>query len=88
MNKKQKNIALIIGFVIALVLCYQLAISNTLQQNEFILEGNYNAIIQLIHQLEQKTKFGEVINLHFEKKKNFRSGTFYLQVTILLQSFG
>tara|TARA_R110002050_G_scaffold137538_3_gene261161 strand:+ start:6877 stop:7389 length:513 start_codon:yes stop_codon:yes gene_type:complete len=170
MNKKQKNIALIIGFVIALVLCYQLAISNTLQQKEqyntlkaqellfknapkqlsllkqkevyydsllskyqldgssiqnnllkvintfanhnnlkvvsflephviskndltintyeFILEGNYNAIIQLIHQLEQKTKFGEVINLHFEKKKNFRSGTFYLQVTILLQSFG
>lgn len=170
MSKKQKNIALIIGFVVALILCYQLAISNTLEQKkqynslkaqellfkntpkqlsllkqkemyydslltkyqldgssiqnnllkvvnvfandnnlkvvsfvephaitkndltiktyEFVLEGNYNAINQLIHQLEQQTKFGEVINLHFEKKKNFRSGRYYLQARVLLQSFG
>ncbi|WP_458628620.1 hypothetical protein [Winogradskyella sp. PC D3.3] len=170
MSKKQKNIALIIGFLIALILCYQLAISNTLQQKkqynalkaqellfknapkqlsllkqkevyydslltkyqldgssiqnnllkvinvfandnnlkvvsflephtiskndltintyEFELEGNYNAINQLIFQLEQQTKFGEIINLHFEKKKNFRSGKYYLQASVLLRSFG
>ncbi|WP_179317211.1 hypothetical protein [Winogradskyella undariae] len=169
MSKKQKNIALIIGFIVALFLCYQLAISNTLQQKnqyntlkaqellfknapkqlsllkqkevyydslltkyqldgssiqnsllkvintfakdnnlkvvsflephsiakneltintyEFVLEGNFNAINQLIHQLEQQTKFGEVINLRFEKKKNFRTGRYYLQATVLLQSF-
>ncbi|WP_407556492.1 hypothetical protein [Winogradskyella sp. 4-2091] len=170
MSKKQKNIALIIGFVVALILCHQLAISNTLEQKkqynslksqellfknapkqlsllkqkevyydslltkyqldgssiqnnllkvinvfandnnlkvvsflephsitkndltiktyEFVLEGNYNAINQLIHQLEQQTKFGEVINLHFEKKKNFRSGRYYLQARVLLRSYG
>jgi hypothetical protein len=55
---------------------------------EFVLEGNYNDINQLTYQLEQKTKFGEIINLHFEKKKNFRTGKYYLQAKVLLRSFG
>lgn len=170
MTKKQKNIALIIGFVFALIICYQLAINKTLEQKEqfnamskeavlfknapkqlsllrqkevyydslltkyqldgssiqnnllkvinrfasdnnikvisflephiiinndlvintyeFLLEGDYNAINKLIYQLEQQTKFGEIINLHFEKKKNFRSGRYYLQAKVLLRSFG
>lgn len=53
---------------------------------QFILEGDYNAIINFVHQLEQKTKFGEIINLHFEKKKNFRTGRDYLQADIILKS--
>lgn len=170
MTKKQKNIALIIGFIIIIILCYQLAISKTLQQKEqyntfkeqellfknapkqlsllkqkevyydslltkyqlvgssiqnnllkfvntfasknnlkvvsflephsvskneliiktyeFVLEGDYNAINQLIYQLEQQTRLGEVVNLYFEKKKNFRRGTYYLQARVLLKSFG
>jgi len=170
MSNKQRNIALVIGFVIVLILCYHLAISKTFEQKqqyntlkaqellfknapkqlsllkqkdvyydslltkyqleessiqnnllkvinvfanenklkvvsflephiiaknelvmktyEFVLEGDYNSINNLVHQLEQKTKFGEVINLHFEKKKNFRSGKYYLQARILLRSFG
>jgi hypothetical protein len=170
MSKKQKNIALIIGFIIAIVLCYQLAISKTFQQKEqynylkqqellfenapkqlsllkqkevyydslltkyqldgssiqnnllkvinlyarnnslkvisflephvivkndliiktyeFVLEGDYNSIIGMAYQLEQQTKFGEIVNLHFEKKKNFRTGKNYLQARILLRSFG
>lgn len=169
-NNKQKNIVLVIGFVIALVICYQLAISKTMQQKnrfknlsqeallfknapkqlsllkqkevyydslltkyqldgssiqnnllkvintfanannlkvisflephtiskndlliktyEFVIEGDYNAINKLIYQLEQQTKFGEIINLHFEKKKNFRTGKSYLQAKVLLRSFG
>jgi len=55
---------------------------------EFVVEGDYNKINQLVYQLEQKTKFGEVIHLHFEKKKNFRSGKNYLQAKVLLRSFG
>lgn len=64
--------------------------NNELKVNtyQFTLEGNYNAILKLIHQLEQNTKFGEIINLHFEKKKNFRSGKYYLQAHILLKNFG
>lgn len=170
MSKKQKNIALIIGFISILILCFQLAINKTLQQKkqyntlekqellfknapkqlsllkqkevyydslltkyqldgssiqnnllkvinafakdnnlkvvsflkphtivendlviktyEFVIEGNYNDINQLIYQLEQQTKFGEIINLHFEKKKNFRTGRYYLQARVFLRSFG
>lgn len=168
MNSKSKNILLVTGFIIALILCYSLAFSKTyrlkrtydelikeesfykdapktlsvLKQKEryydslltkyrlndgsiqntllktinafatennlkvisflephyftdqdlmiksyqFILEGDYNAIINFVHQLEQKTKFGEIINLHFEKKKNFRTGRDYLQAEIILRS--
>ncbi|WP_299363521.1 hypothetical protein [Winogradskyella sp.] len=170
MTKKQKNILLIIGFIISLYTCYQLAIGKTLEQKsqyntlskevllsknapkqlsmlrqkevyydslltkyqldgssiqnnllkvinsyaennnlkvvsflephsitkndltvktyDFTLQGQYNAINQLIYQLEQNTKFGEIVNLHFEKKKNFRTGKSYLQARVLLKSFG
>ncbi|WP_298341110.1 hypothetical protein [uncultured Algibacter sp.] len=65
-------------------------IKNDLKINtyQFTLEGDFNAILKLIYKLEQKTKFGEIINLHFEKKKNFRSGKSYLQASVLLKSFG
>ncbi|NRR91382.1 hypothetical protein HSX10_07380 [Winogradskyella undariae] len=170
MTRNQKNIALILSFILALVICYQLAIIKTLEQKEqynamskeavlfknapkqlsflkqkevyydslltkyqldgssiqnnllkvinrftrdnnikvinflephvienddlviktyeFVLEGDYNSINKLIYQLEQQTKFGEIINLHFEKKKNFRTGKYYLQTKVLLRSFG
>ncbi|MEQ3663803.1 hypothetical protein [Olleya sp.] len=170
MSKKQKNILLILGFILALVICYQFAISKTLQQKkefkilsqeellfenapkqllllkqkevyfdsflikyqldgssiqnnllktinslakdtnlkvvsflephiiikndltintyEFIVEGSYNEINQLIYRLEQQSKFGEIINLHFEKKKNFRSRKYYLEASVLLRNFG
>ncbi|MBV7269085.1 hypothetical protein [Winogradskyella luteola] len=170
MTKKQKNIILVIGFVFALLICYQFAISNTLEQKQqydtlskevllsknapkklsllkqkevyydslltkyqldgssiqnnllrvinafaesnnlkvvsflephitvkndltvktynFTLEGQFNDINQLVYQLEQQTKFGEIVNLHFEKKKNFRTGRYFLQAKILLKSFG
>lgn len=55
---------------------------------QFSLEGDFNHILELIHLLEQKTKFGEIINLYFEKKKNFKTGKQYLQAHVLLKSFG
>lgn len=60
----------------------------TIKTYQFTLEGDYNNIIQLIYQLEQKSKFGEIINLHFEKKKNYRTGKSFLEASILLKSFG
>lgn len=170
MAKKTKNILLVIGFLLALVLCYQLAIAKTVaikkeyvslkhqetlfentpkqvsmlkqkqqyynsllskyqlngssvQNNllktintfadstnikvisflephvihkedlkistyQFILEGDFNAILKLIHKLEQETKFGEIIHLAFEKKTNFKTGHVYLQAQVFLKSFG
>ncbi|MCD2257588.1 hypothetical protein KWG70_00060 [Psychroserpens sp. XSD401] len=60
----------------------------TVKTYEFVIEGHFNAIHKLIYQLEQNTKFGEVINLHYEKKKHFRSGRYYLQTKVLLRSYG
>lgn len=61
--------------------------TNNLKVNNYLftLEGNYNAILQLVYKLEQQTKFGEIVNLHFEKKKNFRTNKEYLQASILLR---
>ncbi|WP_303316678.1 hypothetical protein Q4Q34_07695 [Flavivirga abyssicola] len=170
MTNKSKNIVLVTGFVLVLILCFKLAISktitlkkeyNTLKQEEFLLkntpkqlsllkqkekyydsilnkyqikgssiqnnllktintlandnklkvihflephviennnlsvktyrfslEGDYNNILKLVYHLEQQTKFGEIISLSFEKKKNFRTRKHYLQAHILLKSFG
>ncbi|WP_299334894.1 type 4a pilus biogenesis protein PilO [uncultured Psychroserpens sp.] len=55
---------------------------------QFSLEGHYNDMISLIHKLEQQTKFGEFINLNFKKYKNYKTGKSYLQVNVLLRSFG
>ncbi|WP_299525256.1 type 4a pilus biogenesis protein PilO [Winogradskyella sp.] len=60
----------------------------TVSTYQFTLEGNYNAIIELIYRLEQQTKFGEIINLSFKKQKNYRTGKYYLQASVLLRSFG
>lgn len=60
----------------------------TVNTYKFTLEGDYNAIITLIYQLEQQTKFGEIINLNFKKLKNYKTGKFYLQAGVLLKSFG
>ncbi|MDO3695885.1 hypothetical protein QVZ41_13625 [Wenyingzhuangia sp. chi5] len=169
MKYQTKNKVLVIGFVVVLILCYQLAISNTvvlkntyhnlkeeellfkntpkqlsllsqqkkyydtllkkyqmdggsIQNNllkkinslsqehqlkvveflephvfsnnemmiktyQFTVEGDYNAIIKLVNHLEQQTVFGEIINLHFEKKLNFRTNKSYLQAHVLLKSY-
>lgn len=60
----------------------------TIKTYQFVIEGHYNDMIQLIYQLEQKSKFGEIINLHFEKKMNFRTGKSFLEAFVLLKSFG
>jgi hypothetical protein len=60
----------------------------TVKTYQITLEGDYNAMLDLIFRLEQRTKFGEIINLHFEKKKDFRTGKSFLQAHILLRSLG
>lgn len=60
----------------------------TIKSYQFSIEGDYNSIIKLIYKIEQETKFGEIENVFFEKKKNFKTGKDYLQVQILLKSYG
>jgi len=51
----------------------------------FTLKGNFSTITQLIYQLEQHYKLGKIISVNFEKKKNYRRNTYFLECTILLQ---
>jgi len=60
----------------------------TIKTYRFTLKGEFNALLGLTYELEQNTKFGEVISLDFEKKKNHRTGRFYLQASVLLRSIG
>lgn len=55
---------------------------------QFTIQGGYNNLIKLIHHLEQNTKYGEIINLQFDKKTDFRKNKKYLQAHVLLKSFG
>ncbi|GGI58503.1 hypothetical protein [Winogradskyella haliclonae] len=55
---------------------------------QFTLEGNYNNILELVHHLEQNTKFGEILNLQFEKKKLRKTRKVYLKAKVYLKSFG
>ncbi|RZN79958.1 MAG: hypothetical protein EVB11_12005 [Winogradskyella sp.] len=55
---------------------------------QFSLEGDYNEILDLIYYLEQHTKFGEVINIQFEKKQHRTTRKTYLEAKVFLKSFG
>ncbi|MEW7280941.1 hypothetical protein ABW636_20300 [Aquimarina sp. 2201CG1-2-11] len=52
---------------------------------DFVIQGDYKALITVIYTLEQKYSFGNLAKVHFEKKKNFRTRATYLQCRILLQ---
>ncbi len=51
----------------------------------FTLQGDYKSLINVVYALEQKYSFGNVVQVNFEKKKNFRARKTYLQCTVLLQ---
>lgn len=53
----------------------------------FSLQGSFINIQGLVYQLEQKTKFGEVINIHFERKKNYKLDKYFLEAKVMLLSF-
>ncbi len=52
---------------------------------DFTLQGGYKGLLGIMHTLEQKYSFGNVVQVGFEKKKNFRTGKRYLQCRVLLQ---
>ena len=51
----------------------------------FKLNGSFSKITQLIYELEQHYKLGKIISVDYEKKKNYRRNTHFLECTILLQ---
>ncbi|MCX2679356.1 hypothetical protein OOZ15_05320 [Galbibacter sp. EGI 63066] len=59
----------------------------TVNSHQFVVEGGFNSILKLVYNLEQKTKFGEVSHINFEKKKNFRTRKEFLQAFVIVQNY-
>jgi hypothetical protein len=51
----------------------------------FTVESDYNSIVNLIYNLEQRHKFGKIISARFEKEKNYKTQKRYLLCTVFLQ---
>lgn len=58
---------------------------NNLHTFSFNLNGNYTDILKVIHAIEQKGNFGEIIHMDFEKKKNYRTNRYSLGATVFVQ---
>ncbi len=54
----------------------------------FVFRGSYTNILKALYTIETKSGFGEIIHLNFTKRKNYRTGKHYLEVTVFLQKLG
>ena len=63
---------------------YQIG-ENSLYTYSFNLNGNYTDILKVIHTIEQKGNFGEIVHVNFEKKKNYKTNNYSLGATVLVQ---
>ncbi|QLE02037.1 hypothetical protein HX109_10905 [Galbibacter sp. BG1] len=59
----------------------------TINSHIFTLEGSYGDLLKLIYNLEQRTKFGEVVHVGLEKKKDLRTREERLEGNIIVQHY-
>ncbi|MEL4309117.1 hypothetical protein [Joostella sp. CR20] len=59
----------------------------TVNSHVFTLEGTFEVILKLLYNVEQRAKFGEILHVYFEKKKDFRSKKERLEVNVIIQNF-
>ncbi|MFS4469594.1 hypothetical protein [Maribacter sp. 2210JD10-5] len=58
---------------------------NSLHTYSFNLNGNYTDILKVVHAIEQKGNFGEVVHIDFQKKKNYRTNRYSLGAIVFVQ---
>lgn len=58
---------------------------NSLYTYSFNLSGNYKNILRVVHMVEQKGNFGEIVHLDFQKKKNYKTNKYSLGATVFVQ---
>lgn len=63
---------------------YQMG-ENSLHTYSFKLDGNYTDILKVIHTIEQKGNFGEIVHIDFQKKKNYKTNRYSLGATVFVQ---
>lgn len=59
----------------------------TIKTYSFSVNGNFNDIQQLLYHLEQKTSFGELVNVHYTRKRDFRRWKNFLEASVLIRSY-
>ena len=53
----------------------------------FTVEGKFDELLKLINNLEQKTRYGEIVHLHFQKKKDLRTRKERLEARVIVQHY-
>src|SRR5690606_32655935 len=53
----------------------------------FTMEGSFEKLLHLLYNLEQRTIFGEVVHVRFEKKRDLRTRKERLEVELIVQNF-
>lgn len=56
-----------------------------LRTYSFSVKGYYKNILSLIHNLEQNGNYGKLLSVNFEKKKNYKLNSTFLECVIILQ---
>lgn len=56
-----------------------------LKTYSFTVKGSFNMILQLIHTLENYGNYGKLVSVNFDKKKNYKTNSVYLECSIYLQ---
>lgn len=61
---------------------------NTLSTTSFAfsLKGSYEEIIEIIYKLEQEYNFGRIVHVDFEKKRDFRRRTNFLECRVIIEN--
>lgn len=56
------------------------------ETNQFVIEGDFAKLINLVYLLEQKVKLGKVTSSHYQLKKDIKTREMVLTATIYLQN--
>ena len=51
---------------------------------QFMLEGPFNELQELLFKLDKTKGFGVIKNVHFEKKRNYRSAIEYIECSVII----
>lgn len=56
------------------------------ETNMFIIEGGFSSLLNLVYELEQKSKLGKIVSVRYQLKKDLRTKDMSLIATIYLQN--
>jgi hypothetical protein len=56
------------------------------ETSSFVVEGDFQTLLALVYQLEQKSKVGRVASVNFQSKRDLKTGTLALSATIYIQN--